>query len=71
MEDFRVFKSIITSIGRDRYYDVVYHDALNRVQTNLEYYEKAIDAPEEAQKSLLKELLGIYCETEMGNSRVA
>jgi hypothetical protein len=68
MEDFRVFKSIITSIGRYRAYDVVYADTLYRVQTNLEYYDKAIDAPEEAQRSLLKELRGIYCEVERGNS---
>ncbi len=47
----------------------VYADALDRAQRNLEYYDKAIDSPEEAQRSLLKELLGIYCETEMGSSR--
>lgn len=69
MDDFRVIKSIITSIERNRAYDDVYADTLDRTQRNLEYYEKAIDVPEEAQKSLLKKLLGIYCKTEIGNSR--
>jgi len=67
-DESQVIKSIISPKKREEDSMAVFADALKRAQRNLEEYEEAINAAEEAQSKLLEVLLGDYYKTGVGES---